>query len=296
MKKLFLLRIFLAFIIFFGFLFFSSISVFAATISINNIPSQLNQDQEFTISVTITGAAGNTDNYLRAAFYSDTSKTSYFGYTFNHLGSWYNGSPSPIDPHNFLQIKIDSSGTWSGDLKAKPDTESSYFKGNGNYYFKIGRYTANATSVTDWSTASLLSIAFPTPTFTPSPTPNPTPSPTRVSTPKPTPTYKPTPTSVKATYIVTTIPSTQKLAGESGKAITVTTEDIPTSILGEGTKAAITTTSAKKDIESEETKVLGSQGNNIAKFLIIIGVVFIILCGILVFLALKKGSITDKDG
>ena len=176
------------------FLFFSP-PVFAISLDVGNVPSSLNEEQEFTITVNISSAAANTTNYLRAAFYSEAASTSYFGYTFNHLGNWYNGSPSPIDPHQFLQIQIGSDGTWSGDLKAKADIADSAFKSSGDYFFKIGRYTASATSISsdNWSQATPISITATAPTPTPSPSPTPSSSSTSQSK-SPTPTPKVTST------------------------------------------------------------------------------------------------------
>lgn len=167
--------------------------VFAAVVELTNTQSSFQKEQEATIDVKVSGAAVNTVNYLRAAFYPD-STTSYFGYTFNHNNEWYNGA-SPIDPKKFLQIQISGEGTWSGKLKIKPDITSPYFKGNGAYLLKVGRYTANGTSVTDWSTSTEIAIIgvdpTATPTNTPVPQPSNTPVPTNTSTPSKVPTLTP---------------------------------------------------------------------------------------------------------
>lgn len=181
-----MLKYFLPIIISVYLLLLLATPVYAATVGLSNVPASTNDEQEFAVAVTVSGAAANTTNYLRAAFYSEVAPTSYFGYTFNHLGNWYNGSPSPIDPHQFLQIQIGADGTWSGELKAKVDTEDSDFKGSGNYNFKVGRYTASGTSVSDWSASSLVSITITTPSPSPSPSPSPTSSPNAKS-PSPTP-------------------------------------------------------------------------------------------------------------
>ncbi|MBI4067070.1 hypothetical protein HY407_01700 [Candidatus Gottesmanbacteria bacterium] len=158
--------------------------IFAANVEISNVPSSLEKDQEFEIQVALSGAAANTNNYLRAAFFHDSSPTSYFGYTYNHENNWYNGKPSPIDPHKFLQISISSEGSYSGRLKIKADLEDSAFKGAGTYNLKVGRYTANDKSP-EWSTPIALIINAPSPTPTPIPTSPPTATPKPTSTPKP---------------------------------------------------------------------------------------------------------------
>ena len=261
-------------------------TVFAVTVEVNNAPTSLNDEQEFIVSVSISGASSNTNNYLRGAFYSDTSPTSYFGYTFNHLNNWYNGSPSPIDPHQFLQIQIGSDGSWSGEVKVKPDISSSNFMGSGSYSFKIGRYTANGTSVSNWSQSNLLSINTTDPTATPVPTSVPTNTPTPTKTPTPTPTTKPTSTPKVPTPTKT--PTLTPIKSEPTSTILIandveesTQEALPTSILGESTESAVNTVSPSPFAKG--TKTLASSTNSLSKILIGIGVIFLISCGILAF-------------
>lgn len=187
------------FVLFFVAFFYPS-SAFAATIEISNLPSSIEKDQEFEIPVNLTGAAANTINYLRAAFYHESSTTSYFGYTFNHEQSWYNGKPPPIDPHKFLQISINPEGSFSGMLRIRTDIESSHFNGEGAYFLKVGRYTANGDTPSDWSNAVSLIIHAPSPTPSLAPTVKPTSAPAPTNTPKPSsspnpPTPTPIPTS-----------------------------------------------------------------------------------------------------
>ena len=188
------------------FLFFHLPVSAATTFDASNMPKNLNEEEEFTVQVSISGAAANTTNYLRAAFYRETSPTSYFGYTFNHFDTWYNGSPSPIDPHQFLQIQIGPDGTWVGDLKSKADIATSAFKGSGDYFFKIGRYTASATSISsnNWSQATSVSISATVPSPTPQPSISQTTSPTssKSKSPSPSPKNSPSPASFKKTTSV----------------------------------------------------------------------------------------------
>jgi hypothetical protein len=270
-------------------------TVFAVTVEVNNAPTSLNDEQEFIVSVSVSGASSNTNNYLRGAFYSDTSPTSYFGYTFNHLNNWYNGSPSPIDPHQFLQIQIGSDGSWSGEVKVKPDISSSNFTGSGSYSFKIGRYTANGTSVSKWSQPNSLSINTTDSTATPVPTSVPTNTPTPTKTPTPTPTTKPSPTPKTPTPTKIPTPTPIKL-GPTVLPILIandvqesTKEALPTSILGESTESAASnispTDNPKIKISPPEKKTTAfeSSSGNLSKILIGIGVIFVISCGILAF-------------
>lgn len=198
------------FVLFFAAFFYPSYA-FAATIEISNLPSSIEKDQEFEIPVNLTGAAVNTINYLRAAFYHESSTTSYFGYTFNHEHNWYNGSPSPIDPHKFLQISINPEGSFSGMLRIRTDIESSHFNGEGAYFLKVGRYTANADTPSDWSNAVSLTIHAPSPTQSPTPTVKPTSIPAPTNTPKP----SNPPNTQSSTTVPTSIPTKSSIPAKS---------------------------------------------------------------------------------
>ena len=174
-------------VIFYSILFcFFVYPVAAVTVDLSNVPTSI-ATQDFTVNVSVTGASSNTNNYLRAAIYSDASPTSYFGFTYNG-NAWYNGTPSPIDAKQFLQIPIDSQGSWSGQLKIKLDLTARHI-GAGNYFLKVARYTASATSISDWSNSMSLAVTVPsnTPTLVPTVTPTKTSS-TLLATSRPTPT------------------------------------------------------------------------------------------------------------
>lgn len=157
-------------------------STFAAAPVISNVPSSINTDTEFSISVSFTGLSDNTTYRLRLAL-APTESSSYFGSTFNG-SSWYNGTPSPINYANFLSITTDGNGAWSGSLQGKVESSDSNFSGSsGTYDLKVGRYTATGTSAT-WSNiiqTTVSSLSSPTPTPTPSSTPTPAPSSTSTS-------------------------------------------------------------------------------------------------------------------
>lgn len=69
--------------------------VFAAAPTISNVPSSVNIDEAFSISVNMSGLSDNTVYRLRVAL-SPSGTTNYFGSTYNGT-DWYNGTPSPID-------------------------------------------------------------------------------------------------------------------------------------------------------------------------------------------------------
>lgn len=179
----------------------------AVTIEILNTPASIEKDNETSVDVKVSGAQVNTLNYLRGAFYIKNT-TSYFGLTFNHESNWFNGSPS--DPKKFLKIEIDSDGKWEGQLRIKPDISDSGFKGNGNYAFKVGRYTENGTAVSNWSNEVEINLVGndPTPTITPTATKTPIPTKTPASTKTPVPTKSPTP--AKASLPPTKTPTITK--------------------------------------------------------------------------------------
>ncbi len=248
------LPLFIAVFLFLFIIFPQNIS--AATVEFFNAPGAFDKEQEASIDVKISGAAANTFNYLRAAFYPD-STTSYFGYTFNHLNDWYNGA-SPIDPKKFLQIQITAEGTWSGKMKLKSDISSSYFKGNGSYLLKIGRYTANGSSVSDWSSSIEVSITGMNPTSAP------TQMPTSTNTPVPTKT---------PTLTTTKIPTTTKVSSITPDEIT----GFPSSVLG------LNDSEKNKEKKKEDAKVLGISES---KFWISFfggGVIICVACGILLY-------------
>jgi len=166
------------------FLFFSK-GVFAAyDISVSNFPQSIdvNNQQDIGIELAVK-LGGEAEYYLRAAFSHPESPSAYFGYT-----DGYNGA----EAKSFYKITTNSNGEWNGILKIKPDVNSSYFKGEGNYNFKIGYYTAVGNGP-NWKYDKVVFLSYslpsPTPTSTPTPLPTSTPKPP-TPTPKPTATYK----------------------------------------------------------------------------------------------------------
>jgi hypothetical protein len=248
-------------IAFFIFLIFAK-GVFAATqVSVSDVPSGINESGEFEASVLLLCSGCTTDSYLRGVFYP--SGSSYFGYTKDNSGNWSNVSGSSCTSYfKIFSSDLSKDGTWSGKLVFKPDTESSYYNGSGEYLFKVGRYTPSCGSPT-WSLESTISIVGPTKT----PTPLPTSTPTNTQTPTKTPTLTKSPT-----------PSPVPSANPTGSSFT---EDV----LGENTG------SDSSLLTSEPTRILSiKQQNPNTKVVIIlvIGSVFLIVCVILWILIREK--------
>lgn len=132
-------------------LFLVSTTSTSAAFTISGTPQSVDENGSFTVNVNlaVSGQVGST-YYLRAAFSHPTSPTSYFGYTKNNAGSWYNGSPAPIDHTQFYQVTLDSNASWSGTIEVKPDPLSSNYKNTDDYIFKVGRYTTTGSGPT-WS-------------------------------------------------------------------------------------------------------------------------------------------------
>lgn len=158
-----------------------------------DLPPSITVDQEIEILSSLAGDKkyyANKTYYLRGVFYK--TGTSYFGLVQNNNGDWI-GNES--DRTKFYEIQTDSEGSWSGKLRVKADSENSNFKGNGGYYFKVGRYTSASDSSADWSGEQAVEIGGVSPTPTESPTSTPTPT----STSAPTTLTPPTPKATAGT-------------------------------------------------------------------------------------------------
>jgi hypothetical protein len=184
--------------------FFIAASVHAVTLNLDSIPSSITAEQEFTSNLTIN-CEKCSDSYFRGVFFSTGSN--YFGFTRNTDGIWV---ASTSDKTLFFKVNADQvqSGTWSGQLKFKPEIENKNYAGPGQYSFKVIRYTSSGNKSSE---SQVLSIAILGPTNTPiPPTVKPTLKPTTVL-----PTALPTPISPTNTQMpisTKTISSPQVLA------------------------------------------------------------------------------------
>ncbi|OGD87062.1 hypothetical protein A2870_02805 [Candidatus Curtissbacteria bacterium RIFCSPHIGHO2_01_FULL_41_11] len=165
------------------------------------------EELSVSINLDLSTSTANNAYYLRGAFYKEGT-TQYFGYTQDNSGNFYNGPYGNCQ--SLFKITVDAEGNWSGEIKVKVDYENSYFKGSGEYLFKVGRYTESCNITWADSEPSKISI---TQTVIPSASPTSTPTPTtndstnKTSTKSPTPTPKPAPaTTVKSTKSPTLSP------------------------------------------------------------------------------------------
>jgi len=181
--------------------------VLAAAITISS-PSITNDEVTINVSVIDLSSSScpNIKCFLQGMFTQSTSNPQYFGYTQNNFLTWYEYTGSP--EQSYIQSTFfyfePQQATWSGQLKVKNNPQDPDYKGPGDYFLRVRRYTGNSSSSTSETSNDLtvqLTYMLPTPIpteepeedstseSTPTPTPSPTPKP-----PTPTPTKKPTPT------------------------------------------------------------------------------------------------------
>lgn len=124
-----------------------------SSFTIANIPSQINSDQSFNVSVDlILPNNKNTDYYLSGAF-KKVGNTRYFGLT-KISSDWVK-----YDGNNYLnqyKITTNDSGNWTGILEVKLDTADSDYKGAGDYIFKVARYSSSSNPT--WSNETTIKI------------------------------------------------------------------------------------------------------------------------------------------
>lgn len=259
---------FLVFIFFvYLFLFYPRFS-FAATqsLSVNNAPLTIDQAKEFDVGISFL-CPNCGDSYLRAVFYPIGA--SYFGYTLDNNGNWSNApGGSCTTYYKVAQADLNKDGTWSGTLKVKPDKDSTYYNGPGEYLFKVGRYTPSCSSPSVWSTETTIAITGPTPT----PTPAPTNLPATVSSASPTRSPTPAPTVKPSVSLVT------PLVAKAGSISAVPlNSSLDTSVLG--AENSTLSPSPKQD-KNLKTPSLFAWG----KLFMLMGVVIICsACGILIY-------------
>jgi hypothetical protein len=193
---------------------------------------------------------------LRGVFYP--SGTSYFGFTKDNNGTWSNAPGATcISYFKIAQTDLGAGGTWSGTLAIKPDINNAFYNGPGEYLFKVGRYTQSCGSPL-WSTETTIAITGPTPTLTAAPTTTGAPASTSTPTPKLTPTLTPKPT--------------QQLSPTTPDNSLATSEGV----LGDSSNSGEI---QNPTIQPKELKIASESKNNLLpKFLIFIGIVFLLAC------------------
>ncbi len=158
----------------------------SSSFTITNIPSQINSDQSFIVSVNITSS---TAYFCKGAF-KKAASSNYFGLTLVS-GNWIkNGSSST---NQYLC-------TNSFNFEVKPDIDDSGYTGSGDYIFKVGSYDQDGGNLT-WSNEVTIKIndvnsdgsndqPTPQPTSNNNSSASPIPTVTKTPTPKPKQTSK----------------------------------------------------------------------------------------------------------
>jgi hypothetical protein len=259
--------------------------VFAATITMQNAPTQIGISDEYAMDVTLSiSVADNTNYYLRGVFYSPGT-SNYCGYTWNGT-DWFKGPFSNNgDQKQFYKVVI-TNHQWVGQLKAKIDAEDNGCAASGTYSFKIERFTDSSNTGTfDTQTEQTVSVVIPTPTptSTPIPTPTNTPIPPTVTPTPKSPTFTPTPK-------VATPTTTPKIfQPSSSTAITnVPSTATDEGVLGTDSSAFAFDTPTPSPTKTPSHFAAAHTVNPIPIIFIGAGCCLLAACGILIFLQYKK--------
>src|SRR5437868_8160664 len=114
-----------------------------ADFNITTDSTTITADNEILAHVTLNlQGQANKQYFLEAAIKKDGS-SNYFGQTWND-NDWVKYSSSNFS--NLKSITTDDQGKWGGDIRAKLDTSSNLFTGNGNYIFQLKRFTSAGSS------------------------------------------------------------------------------------------------------------------------------------------------------
>jgi len=197
---------------------FSKPAFSAITFTISN---PVKEGDYFIVDASISGIA-SVSAFVQGKF-TPTSSPSYFGYTWGQNEEWVNyvgnTNKSFITQNLPILARNVSQKIW-----IKPNYQDTAYKGPGEYFLKLERFTGASDNSTgeDAVITVTLTEPLPTPTQTPTEEPTNTPNPTSVWTPNPTktptPTKKPTPTVTKANSLAS---STSAVLGDSTDSASV---------------------------------------------------------------------------
>lgn len=264
-----------------AFLFLVQKTFATRSISIVANKTALLGNDEMTITASASGFTTGETIYLKGTFYQDGS-TNYFGYTKNG-DNWIKNGDATI---NQLPVKI---GDWDGTVMVKTDFSDSGYKGEGDYKVKLGFYyttsTGSLSPVTWSSNAVTLGITEPDPTSTPIPSNTPIPTQKPTSTPTPTPTIVPT-------SAPTLIPSLKaSVSGIAGITPFLSDESTVSGTISLGEEDVSPTPLPEKVVLGEKI-----QKTNWFWIFILIGMIFLGICGIVLYRMIKNGKDEDSYG
>lgn len=130
---------------------------------IKDLKSEINSNEEVEVSVLIENDKPNSRFHIKGAFRKDDS-INYFGETLFESEWSKNSSAYSKQP----VIQTNNEGKWEGKIKVRADTEDSGFKGQGDYTFKVGKYTESGNGPV-WSNELNIKINYTEPSPSPSP-------------------------------------------------------------------------------------------------------------------------------
>jgi hypothetical protein len=178
-----------------------------ATISFT-VSNPTTEGDYIIVDASLSGIS-STSAFVQGMF-TATSSNSYFGYTWGQNEEWVNyvgNTTKDFIVQNFpvLQRNV------SQKIWVRPNYTDSAYKGPGEYYLKLKRYTGASDNSTGDDAVLTVTLNQPLPTPTPTVTDEPTntPEPTAIVTPNPTKTPTPTPTKSPTP---TKIPTLSKLS------------------------------------------------------------------------------------
>lgn len=141
-----------------------------AAFEFSSSQTSIEDNEELTVNVNLdlSNSTSNNTYYLRGVLYKEGTNQ-YFGYTLNNQDIWYDGPFSNQACQNLYGITVDPNGDWSGEITIKANPADPAFKGNGEYLFKVSRYTSNCSNVwadTEPIKLTLIQTIYPSPSPT----------------------------------------------------------------------------------------------------------------------------------
>lgn len=224
------------------------------------ISDPVKKDDYYEVDVTLSGISSDTA-YVQGMFTS-TSTPSYFGYTWGQKDDWVKYQSTNKEFITSLLPKVNKEVTRK--IWIRPDYESKSYKGPGEYFLKLKRYTGGSDGPTGEEAVKTIILDYPLVTDTPTETPTPTPTITTTSTPtitstpttQSTPTARPTSTNTPTIRVTVTstpksTPTSQKISPLTSPSVEII--EIPTGtpssqpyVLGDSTVSAATVTVPQK--------------------------------------------------
>lgn len=269
------------------FLIIFSFKIFASQIFLSSPSANLSNDYIYPVNLILNSKVSDgTNYYLRGAFQLSGS-SNYCGATLNGTNDWYEGPYTTNNGwQNLFNVTVKNS-SWSGQLFAKFDFNDNACNQNGNYIFKIIRYTSNGAAYSDETqNPQTLNIVIPTPTSTPTPTPLPTLTDTPIPTPSPSLTQPPTnsPTTILNTDTPTVFLPTDNLNENSNNSIFALNSQDASETANSDLSQEILGTDSAKNLKQPKNPTPVLKTNNKNYIFALLGIFIILIsCGILIF-------------